>query len=74
MGLHIISHPPVYTVALWIPATEHSNMPPLLMKPAALTNIPHHTPTTQIISNNTSILIHINGDAQSSIGLDDYIE
>ena len=56
---------PVYTVVVWISATQHSNMPSLLMKPAALTNIPNHTLITQILLNNTFILIHINGDAQS---------
>ena len=39
-----------------MPGNEHSKMPPLLMKPAALTNIPHHTLTTRLILNNTSIL------------------
>ena len=56
----------VYTVLFWSPAIEHSKLQPLLMKPAALTNISHHTLITPIILNNTPILIHINGDNKSA--------
>ena len=49
-------HPAVYIVVYWIPAIEQLNMPPLLMEPAALTNIPHYTLATQIIPNNTSMV------------------
>ena len=57
---------PVYTVLFWSPAIEQSILQPLLMMPAALTNISHHTLITPIILNNTPILIHINGDNKSA--------
>ena len=57
---------PVYTVLFWSPDIEHPKLQPLLMKPAALTNISHHTLITPIILNNTPILIHINDDNKSA--------
>ena len=38
---------PVYTVLFWSPAIEHWKLQPLLMKPAALTNISHHSNNTK---------------------------
>ena len=59
---HTVPHHQVYIVIFWNPAIEYSNMTPLSINPAALTNRSHHTLTTQIIPNNTPMLIHINGD------------
>ena len=67
---HTVPHPAVYIVIFWIPATEHSNMSPLLMKPTALTNVPHHTLTTQIFRNKTSMLIHIKMTSNQSATID----
>ena len=61
----MVPHFPVCNVVNWINATDQLNAPPLLMKSAALTNILHHTLIARIIPNNTSVLIHINGDNQS---------
>ena len=58
----------ICTVALWLALQGHVIV--LVRHPGVLdipvTNIRHHILTTRIILNNTSILIHINGDNQSA--------